>query len=230
MIDRRTQRQFKLLGLLRSEALVSARELAERCEVNVRTVYRDIEELLQTGLPIEGVPGPDGGYRLIPGTAVPGAIFEDESSFKAYVLRFSDDTTASSGEPPTWTKNADWANLLRAGKLYFEGDDRVWSEVRRAILGSEALMIVRQRAAGDDNAHAKEEVVVPLGLVAQRENWYLIARDLNSEVFAERMGNVENARLVGLSFRPSEAFDIEAWWKAHSKEFPKGRGHELEKR
>jgi HTH domain len=94
---------------------LSARELADRCEVNVRTVYRDIEELLQTGLPIEGEPGSDGGYRLIPGATVPESIFEEESSFKAHILRFSGDTASSAGESPSWTENPDWANLLTSG-------------------------------------------------------------------------------------------------------------------
>lgn len=39
-------------------------ELADRLEVTVRTVRRDIEQLRELGYAIDAVPGPGGGYRL----------------------------------------------------------------------------------------------------------------------------------------------------------------------
>lgn len=59
---RRTDRLFEILQLFRSGRLLLGREIAERLEVSVRTVYRDIETLVASGVPIEGERGV--GYVL----------------------------------------------------------------------------------------------------------------------------------------------------------------------
>lgn len=59
---RRTDRLFEILQLFRSGRLLLGRDIAERLEVSVRTVYRDIETLVASGIPIEGERGV--GYLL----------------------------------------------------------------------------------------------------------------------------------------------------------------------
>jgi len=59
---RRTDRLFELMLLFRSGHLWRGRELAERLEVSLRTVYRDIDTLVASGVPIEGERGV--GYIL----------------------------------------------------------------------------------------------------------------------------------------------------------------------
>ena len=59
---RRTDRLFEILQLFRGGRLLLGREIAERLEVSLRTVYRDIETLIASGIPIEGERGV--GYIL----------------------------------------------------------------------------------------------------------------------------------------------------------------------
>ncbi|HEV7228303.1 YafY family protein [Brevundimonas sp.] len=59
---RRTDRLFEILQLFRGGRLLLGREIAERLEVSLRTVYRDIETLVASGVPIEGERGV--GYLL----------------------------------------------------------------------------------------------------------------------------------------------------------------------
>ncbi|HEX8556194.1 MAG TPA: HTH domain-containing protein [Sphingomonas sp.] len=59
---RRTDRLFEILQLFRGGRLVLGRDIAERLEVSLRTVYRDIDTLVASGVPIEGERG--GGYVL----------------------------------------------------------------------------------------------------------------------------------------------------------------------
>ncbi len=66
---RRADRLFRLLELLRGRRISTGSWLAERLEVSLRTVYRDIRDLALSGVPIEGEAGV--GYRLGAGFELP---------------------------------------------------------------------------------------------------------------------------------------------------------------
>lgn len=59
---RRTDRLFELIQILRDGRLHTARDMAERLEVSVRTLWRDMATLIASGLPVEGERGV--GYIL----------------------------------------------------------------------------------------------------------------------------------------------------------------------
>ncbi|WP_293268587.1 YafY family protein [Neptunomonas sp.] len=72
---RKAERLFQLLTILRSRrTVVTAKSLAERLQVSERTIYRDIQALSLSGVPIEGETGV--GYRLHPGFTVPPIMFD----------------------------------------------------------------------------------------------------------------------------------------------------------
>lgn len=59
---RRTDRLFEIIQIVRDGRLHLARDIAEALEVSIRTVYRDIDTLAASGIPIEGERGV--GYIL----------------------------------------------------------------------------------------------------------------------------------------------------------------------
>lgn len=73
-------RLLKLLSLLQSRADWTGAELAERLEVGLRTLRRDIGRLRDLGYPVEAAPGVAGGYRLGPGAALPPLLLDDEEA------------------------------------------------------------------------------------------------------------------------------------------------------
>ena len=75
---RRADRLFQLVQLVRGRRLSTAQFLAQRLEVSLRTVYRDVADLQRQGMPIEGEAGV--GYRMRPGFDLPPLMFTAEEA------------------------------------------------------------------------------------------------------------------------------------------------------
>lgn len=75
---RRADRLFQLLQLIRGRRLSTAAWLAQRMEVSVRTVYRDVAALQSQGVPIEGEAGV--GYRVARDYSLPPLMFTPEQA------------------------------------------------------------------------------------------------------------------------------------------------------
>ena len=70
---RRADRLFQIVQFIRGRRLTKAALLAERLQVSMRTVYRDVADLQHQGVPIEGEAGV--GYRMRAGFDLPPLMF-----------------------------------------------------------------------------------------------------------------------------------------------------------
>ncbi|MDM4768201.1 YafY family protein [Pelomonas sp. SE-A7] len=85
---RRADRLFQIVQLIRGRRLTTAEFLAERLEVSVRTVYRDVAALQQQGVPIDGEAGV--GYRMRAGFDLPPLMFsKDEAQALVAAVRLA---------------------------------------------------------------------------------------------------------------------------------------------
>ncbi len=73
---RRADRLFEIIQWLRSRRVTTAQWLAQKLEVSERTIYRDIRDLMTSGVPIEGEAGI--GYALRKGFDLPPLMFNRE--------------------------------------------------------------------------------------------------------------------------------------------------------
>lgn len=74
-------RVLTVLEILQARDHVTGTELAERLEVDLRTVQRYIARLRDLCIPIEAARGVGGSYRLRPGFRLPPLLFTDEEAF-----------------------------------------------------------------------------------------------------------------------------------------------------
>src|SRR3982751_1337134 len=75
-----TTRVLTILELLQARPTLSGADLAERLEVDRRTVRRYITMLQDLGIPIEAIRGPLGGYRIRPGFKLPPLMLADDEA------------------------------------------------------------------------------------------------------------------------------------------------------
>lgn len=71
---RRADRLFQIVQFLRTRRLVTAGEIARELEVSPRTIYRDVADLIGSGVPIDGEAGV--GYALGSGYELPPLMLE----------------------------------------------------------------------------------------------------------------------------------------------------------
>ncbi|CAM4483787.1 MAG: YafY family protein [Paenibacillus macerans] len=167
------------MALLGSRKRLTAEDLAERFEVSLRTVYRDIETLSQAGIPIISYPGPDGGYEIMPSYRLDKQMLTLEQLYSLY--------SAVRGIQ-TATDNPDLTGLLEkigallpehsapptAARLDFQHASK---PDEREKIRSLDLAVRELRVAEFDYMDFRGEettrTVEPMGLYLMRGAWYL---------------------------------------------------------
>ncbi|WP_433982949.1 HTH domain-containing protein [Tunturiibacter empetritectus] len=74
-------RVLTVLEILQARDHVTGTELAERLEVDLRTIQRYVVRLRDLSIPIESSRGVGGSYRLRPGFRLPPLLFTNEEAF-----------------------------------------------------------------------------------------------------------------------------------------------------
>jgi predicted DNA-binding transcriptional regulator YafY len=209
----RTERLYALVEELRAFAPRprTAPQMARRFEVSVRTIERDLNALLQAGLPIYATPGPGGGYAIdrthtLPpinftaaeATALAIALSRTGASPLAEALRSA--TRKVVGAMPA--AEAEAARRL-AGRVHLyrqDSDSRPAARVtEEAVVRSEVVEIRYL----DRHGEATTREVEPLALVGVGQAWYLIGHcRLRGGQRAFRFDRILEARLTG---RPAPA-------------------------
>ncbi len=73
---KKIDRVTSILTQLQTKSIVRAQDLAEKFDVSIRTIYRDIKTLENAGIPIFGEAG--SGYSLVDGYKLPPVMFTKE--------------------------------------------------------------------------------------------------------------------------------------------------------
>ncbi len=123
---RRADRLFQIVLLLGRGRVLTANTIAERLEVSDRTIYRDVQDLQLSGVPIEGEAGV--GYVLRSGYQVPPMMFDAE---ELQALVFGADVAKSYGD----------ANMAQAADRILAKIDAVLPQRLRPHLESHRVVV-----------------------------------------------------------------------------------------
>lgn len=217
----RTDRLYALVEALRAVAPrpLSARRLAERFEVSVRTVERDLSALQQSGVPIWAEPGRTGGYCLDrEHTLAPLGLTVDEALAVTVGLGalttgpFRAAAASALGKVHAATRDERLAESLAVARriAFLEPDDDTpVGDVVTAALRDGAVLRLRYR---DRDGEPSDREVEPLGYVVRDGVWYLVAWcRLRRAVRAFRAGRIESLEPTGehAPLRPFRADELD---------------------
>ena len=170
-------RLFGILFHLLERGSTPARELAERYEVSVRTIYRDVETLSEAGIPIYATRGKGGGITLMEGFVLERAMISPEEQSQ---ILLSLQGLSSTGESEAHSALDKLGHIFRSADTgWIEVDFTRWgsSEVdrhkfavlKRAILSGWAISFGYASSYG----RSGRRLVYPLKLVYKSAAWYV---------------------------------------------------------
>lgn len=172
-------RLFEIVYILLDKQVVTAAELAEHFEVSTRTIYRDIECLSESGIPVYMSQGKGGGISLLPDFVLNKAVItEDEkadilASLKAVNAVNLSKTDSALGKLSSMLggTRADWIEVDFSSWGGGEKEIEIFNEVKSAILSYRLMSFSYASARGE----RVPRVVEPLKLCFKGSSWYLYA-------------------------------------------------------
>lgn len=208
---KRADRLFQIVNFLQGRRLaVTAEQIADEFDISIRTVYRDIQDLIVTGVPINGEAGI--GYMLDKSYYLPPMTFDVEelevlmlgaamvSSWTDNDMRVSAQTlirkvrnALSERDRQTFEGIALFAHPSRA-KIPWTIN---FSALRRAVRRKEKL----QLHYGDEHERLTTRIIRPLSLMFVGPVWMMLAWcELRNDFRYFRLDRIKEANPTGELF------------------------------
>ena len=215
----KAERLFQLAMLLRSRrTAMTADAIAETMRVSVRTVYRDVQALTLSGVPIEGAPGV--GYIIRPGNHLPPLIFTPDE-LQALIVgsrmvqAFTDvDLARGARGVELKIRSILTESLQRHAEQQpyripiMDADDElreVHGKLRRACEQRQKIHAVYL----DEKRVKSERIIWPLGMIGWTGRWTLLAWcELRRSYRNFRLDRFEALELLEEKFKPTDDISI----------------------
>ena len=223
-------RADRLLGILLSlekKKKVTARELARQFEVSVRTIYRDIDALVDFPICVER--GPDGGYSLMEGYRLPNLPLS-KKEVSALTLMGS-----VAGQKLGLIEGKVFNQAFRKLLAHFPGEFRAeadrfseqvlislepWQSEPEVPATVETINralkegLVLEFAYRKPSRRPEEKEVEPYGLCYQGKFWYLVGfcrKYRDHRIY--RTDRIRDLRPTRKKFRRDPEFDLRKYWQ-----------------
>lgn len=226
-------RLISTLTLLKSKRVLTATELSNKFDVSIRTVYRDIQKLIEAGVPIITLEGR--GYTLMDGyTVAPVQFTEKEANAlitaKHLVNRSNDSSFVTDfDEAITKIKSVFRSSILEKSEA-LNKQLHVF-DTRRENISSNALSElqlaitnfnyteINYRKADDPNISFRK--IEPCAILSTENKWILLAWcHLRNDYRAFRIDRIQHFKILPTKFEDRK-FNMREYYKAQSKDHKK---------
>jgi predicted DNA-binding transcriptional regulator YafY len=208
-------RLLRLLSLLQQRRHWSGQELAERLEVDARTLRRDIDKLRELGYPVHASAGVGGGYQLGAGSSVPPVLLNDDEAVAiGFALRAAAGSVGKMEEtsigllakldqvmPPRLRKRASALHSVTLSLANAQSAPPVDVLTRIASACRDHIRVKLNYK--DRDGKGSSRTLEPLKLVHTGHRWYLVAWDTQRDDWRTfRVDRIERLVSSGPQFTP----------------------------
>ncbi|HWQ43638.1 MAG TPA: YafY family protein [Desulfosporosinus sp.] len=170
-------RLFEIVYILLNKKTTTAKELAERFEVSVRTIYRDIDTLSSAGIPIYASQGKGGGISLLDDYILNKSVLSENEQNE---ILFALQSLTVTQNPETDRVLSKLSSLFNKNKInWIEVDLSPWGSdktktceftiLKNAILNHQVIELNYFNAAGEKSSRKVE----PVKLLFKVKAWYM---------------------------------------------------------
>ena len=205
-------RMLGMIYLLMNKGTVTAGELAERFEVSVRTIYRDVDALSMAGIPVYAKKGKNGGICLTEEFVLNKMLVsqKEQQEILAALASLKETGVGQSGEilnklgdffkteAQNWVAIdfSDWSG--RRGELY--------EQLREAILNRHVISFDYYGKYGEMSGRTVE----PIQLLFKEYTWYVRAFcRVRQDMRLFKVMRMKRVRVLEETFTPVSAADRE---------------------
>ncbi len=209
-------RLFEIVHILLNKETVTAKELAERFEVSVRTVYRDIETLSEAGIPVYMSKGRNGGISLMEGYVLNKAVLSQEEKSEILsalqglkaVTDFEESNALSKLGAMFGENNTDWIEIDFSDWYNQEEIGNIFAVLKQAILSKTLVRFTYFNS----NREMAVRLAEPLRLLFKSHAWYLFAFCRNkNDTRLFKLSRIKDLSIVDEHFTRSytrQIFDV----------------------
>lgn len=215
-----------ILWMLNSGTKITAKQIAERLEINIRTVYRYIDSLCASGVPIVSDAGQNGGYSLL-NNFINAPLFFDVDEQKAilHAAVFAkeagypfNEALSRATEKLKMYSNREQERILNRHLTGFEVISREidssvkpkLAEIERAV-ANEYSVEIEYRTSHEEES--RQRVIDPYGVIYWNNKWYTIGFcHLRNEIRSFRAERILQINQTQMTFQRPEAFSAKEFF------------------
>ena len=201
-------RLFRILYYILERGKVTASELADKFEVSVRTIYRDIDSISSAGIPIYATQGKGGGIEIAEDFVLSKSLLSKNEKQRIMSALQGLDHTAIQHENELLTKlsalfkmkNTSWIevdfNNWQNNKRY----EKAFNDIKSAILNKNIISF----SYFSSNEEETNRSVKPVRLLFKSQDWYLYALCLLRHDFRYfKLSRIKNLEISAEKFEDS---------------------------
>ncbi|KMJ59133.1 DeoR faimly transcriptional regulator [Bacillus sp. LL01] len=214
-----------ILWMLRSGEKITAKQIAEKLEMNIRTVYRYIDTLSTSGVPIISDTGHNGGYTLWkPFYEAPLFFDLEEQTSLLHAAVFAEEAGYYGGEAlnRSITKLNNYTNQEQETKIaqQFKSLEIInrsnslsiqpfLKQLELAVVSEYSVKIQYKKRSGDHS----NRTIDPYKIIYWNHNWYVGGLcHLRNDIRSFRVDRIETLTLTENQFKQPEDFPTRTYF------------------
>ena len=234
----RADRLISVLMLLQTSRRMTARQLADELEVSERTIYRDIDALSISGIPVYADYGPGGGYSLLESyrTDLSGMNREEvralfmlsipaplvqlgvDQELKGAFLKLSAALSGSRKIEEILVRQ----RIHLDSTWWFQGCSPIpHLQTLHAAIWDDRRVVIRYQVPFGYPAEIEHHADA-YGLVAKAGVWFFVF-SVDGRMRVRAVSELLNVSMKNETFERKEDFDLALFWKAWSAEYESNR-------